>query len=59
MKKLILVALTATALIGVTSSANAESMLLQENDFVGITFWLVSMSLLAATAFFFFEKLEE
>ena len=56
MKKLILVALTATALIGVTSSANAESMLLQENDFVGITFWLVSMSLLAATAFFFFER---
>jgi len=54
MKKLILVALTATTLIGVTSSANAESMLLQENDFVGITFWLVSMSLLAATAFFFF-----
>ena len=29
---------------------------LQSNDFVGITFWLISMALVASTAFFFLER---
>jgi bacteriorhodopsin len=55
MKKLSLLVLAVVALFGVTSSANAAETL-QTNDFVGITFWLVSMSLMAATAFFFAER---
>ncbi len=55
MKKLKLFALTAVALMGVSGVASAETALLASNDFVGISFWLVSMALLAATAFFFLE----
>jgi bacteriorhodopsin len=55
MKKLKLFALTAVALMGVSGVANAETALLASDDFVGISFWLVSMALLAATAFFFLE----
>jgi bacteriorhodopsin len=55
MKKLKLFALTAVALMGLSGVANAETALLASNDFVGISFWLVSMALLAATAFFFLE----
>jgi bacteriorhodopsin len=55
MKKLKLFALTAVALIGISGVANAETALLASDDFVGISFWLVSMALLAATAFFFLE----
>ena len=29
---------------------------LQANDAVGISFWLISMALVAATAFFFLER---
>ena len=54
MKKLKLFALTAVALLGVTGVANAEVMLAQD-DFVGISFWIISMGMLAATAFFFME----
>ena len=35
--------------------ANAET--LASNDFAGISFWIVSMACLAATAFFFLERL--
>ena len=36
--------------------ALAEShQMLQQNDFVGISFWIISMALVAATAFFFIE----
>ena len=56
MKKLKLFALTAVALMGVTGVANAETALLASDDFVGISFWLVSMALLASTAFFFIER---
>ena len=54
MKKLKLFVLTAVALLGVTGVANAEVMLAQD-DFVGISFWIISMGMLAATAFFFME----
>ena len=54
MKKLKLFALTAVALMGVTGVANADVMLAQD-DFVGISFWIISMGMLAATAFFFME----
>ena len=49
MKKLKLFALTAVALMGVTGVANAETVMLAQDDFVGISFWLVSMACLAAT----------
>jgi len=55
MKKLKLFALTAVALMGVSGVANAETVLLASNDFVGISFWVISMGMLAATAFFFLE----
>jgi len=55
MKKLKLFALTAVALMGASGVANAETVLLASDDFVGISFWLVSMGCLAATAFFFLE----
>ena len=54
MKKLKLFALTAVALLGITGVANADAMLAQD-DFVGISFWVISMGMLAATAFFFME----
>ena len=56
MKKLKLFGLTAVALMGVSGVANAETVLLASNDFVGISFWLVTMACLAATAFFFIER---
>ena len=55
MKKLKLFALAAVALMGLSGVANAETALLASDDFVGISFWLVSMALLASTAFFFLE----
>ena len=54
MKKLKLFALT-VALMGVSGAANAETALLASDDFVGISFWLVTMVMLASTAFFFLE----
>ena len=56
MNKLKLFALTVVALMGVTGVANAEAAMLQTDDFVGISFWLVSMGCLAATVFFFLER---
>ena len=56
MKKLKLFALTAVALMGASGVANAETVLLASDDFVGISFWLVSMACLAATVFFFLER---
>ena len=56
MKKLKLFALTAVALMSVSGVANAETALLASDDFVGISFWLVSMACLAATVFFFLER---
>ena len=56
MKKLKLFALTAVALLGVTTVANAATAMLAQDDFVGISFWIISMGMLAATAFFFMER---
>jgi len=53
--------------LGVTSSlavaalaltpiaAHAEALTLKADDYVGISFWLISMALVASTAFFFLE----
>ena len=54
MKKLSLIALAVALLSGTANAADAA--LLETNDFVGISFWLVSMGCLAATAFFFLVK---
>ena len=56
MKKLKMFALAAVALIGVTGVANAATTMLAQDDFVGISFWIISMGMLAATAFFFMER---
>ena len=56
MRKLSMIALATVAFLGITSSANAATVLLQTNDFVGISFWLVSMGMIAATVFFFAER---
>ena len=41
MRKLGLLALADCCLLGITSSANAATALLQTNDFVGISFWFL------------------
>ena len=46
----------ALVLIGATTAANAATAFLAADDFVGISFWLISMGMLAATAFFFMEQ---
>jgi len=56
MKKLKLFALATVALLGFSGAANAETVLLASDDFVGISFWIISMGMLAATAFFFLER---
>jgi bacteriorhodopsin len=38
-----------------STTAFAAGTTLEPNDFVGISFWLISMALVAATAFFFLE----
>ena len=43
-------------LMGLTSVAHADSPPLAYDDFVGMTFWLISMGMLAATVFFFIER---
>ena len=56
MKNFKLFALAALALVGFSGAANAETMLLASDDFVGVSFWLISMGMLAATVFFFMER---
>ena len=56
MKKLKLFALATLALMGFSGVANADTALLASDDFVGVSFWLISMGMLAATAFFFMER---
>ena len=49
--------LFALCLISLSSPAFATSgAILQSSDFVGISFWLISMALVASTAFFFLER---
>ena len=47
---LIAAALAITPTVAFAAGGNLES-----NDFVGISFWLISMALVASTAFFFIE----
>ena len=56
MNKLKTLVLVPLVLVGISSTANAETVLLASDDFVGISFWIISMGMLAATAFFFFER---
>ena len=56
MNKLKVLALVPLVLVGISSTANAETVLLASDDFVGISFWIISMGMLAATAFFFLER---
>ena len=56
MKTLKTLAFAARALIGASTGANAAEAFLATDDFVGISFWLISMGMLAATAFFFMEQ---
>ena len=42
-------------LFGATTAANSAPAFLATDDFVGISFWLLSMGMLAATACFFIE----
>ena len=46
------------ALIGLLTSTNAfaaSDVSMKSDDFVGVSFWMISMALVAATAFFFLE----
>ena len=56
MSKLKIFAIVFTAVIGLTSAANAATAILATDDFVGISFWIISMGMLAATAFLFLER---
>ena len=56
MNKLKILFLVFVALTGPSSTASAETVLLASDDLVGITFWIISMGMLAATAFFFMER---
>ena len=56
MSKLKILALVLIVLVGISNTANAETILLASDDFVGISFWIISMGMLAATAFFFLER---
>ena len=56
MDKLKIFAFVLVAFVGLSRAANANAAILAPDDFVGITFWVISMGMLAATAFFFFER---
>ena len=56
MKRFRLLASIAVILLSLSSAASANTDLLPADDLVGISFWVISMGLLAATAFFFFER---
>jgi len=56
MNRLRMFALAFLTLVSLSSKANADTVLLASDDFVGITFWIISMGTLAATAFFFLER---
>tara|TARA_B100000959_G_scaffold15250_1_gene14959 strand:+ start:440 stop:1210 length:771 start_codon:yes stop_codon:yes gene_type:complete len=56
MKNLKLFTLSAVVLLFLSNTANANSALLSSDDFVGISFWVTSMGMLAVTLFLFFER---
>jgi len=56
MKNFKVFTLAVLAMLSVSNIAYAEVPLLQTTDYVGISFWIISMGMLAATVFFFFER---
>ena len=48
-------ALAVAAMVLTPIAAHAEALTLKSDDYVGISFWLISMALVASTAFFFLE----
>ena len=56
MKRLKLSVFATMTLLILSGTANANVNLLPADDLVGISFWVISMGLLAVTAFFFFER---
>ena len=56
MKRLKLFVFATMTLLILSGTANANIDFLPADDLVGISFWVISMSMLAATAFFFFER---
>ena len=56
MKKLKLFALATVAFLGFSGAANAETVLLASDDFVGISFWIIAMGMAAATVFFLWKE---
>ena len=56
MKKFNTITLILIIFLGLTTFSYAQVAMLQTNDFVGITFWLVSMAMIASTIFFFVER---
>ena len=55
MKIIKLLTFVTVTLLAMSGTSNANIDLLPADDIVGISFWVISMGLLAATAFFFFE----
>jgi len=56
MKRLKLFVYATMTLLILSGTGNANTDLLPADDLVGISFWVISMSMLAATAFFFLER---
>ena len=56
MKRLKLFVFATMTLLILSGTANANIDFLPADDLVGISFWVISISMLAATAFFFFER---
>ena len=56
MDKFRIIVIALVVLIGISGSAYADVALLQPGDFVGLTFWLVSIACLATTVFLFLER---
>lgn len=54
MRKFKVFVLAVVSLLSLSGAASAET--LASDDFVGISFWIISMACLAATAFFFLER---
>ena len=50
-----LMALATSALLLSPTMASAETVMLAPNDFVGISFWTISMAMVAASIFFLME----
>jgi bacteriorhodopsin len=56
MNKVKIIILALVVLIGISRNAHAEIPLLQPDDFVGFTFWFITIASLATTLFLFIER---